>query len=150
MASLPCRELAGKFARVWSVSDGRERIVVGFYHPINPFYLKPDELAYVITFYDAITYKHELVATYPGVKNPFMFSGFLVLTKYTPTEAEVLDLWHQFEDVPTILREDHYTVTDAPFMNWPIGTKVEEIWHWFDQHWPRGVYNLMYEGGAAK
>lgn len=150
MASLPCRELAGKFARVWAVSDGRERIVVGFYHPVNPFHLKSDELAYVKTFYDAGAYKQELVSTYPGVENPFMYSGFLILTKYNPSEAEVLDLWHQFEDVPTILREDHHTVTDGEFMGWPIGTEVEEIWHWFDKQWPRGVYNLMYEGGTAK
>lgn len=141
MATLPSRDLAGKFVRVWSVSEGRERIVVGFYHPVNPFNLKPYELAYVKTFYSASEYKHELVSTYPGVKNPFMYSGFLVLMRHEYTPEEILDLWHKFEDVP--MDPDSCKIEES-FLHFPAGTDRLDVWKWFDVKWPKGVYDLLY------
>lgn len=50
-------------------------------------------------------------------------------------------LWRGLEDVPfdgeteTIL-EDYYI--------WDAGTDRDETWHWFDKHYSKGVYALLY------
>ena len=55
--------------------------------------------------------------------------------------AHVLALWYQFEDVPM----NPYTEKmEQRFLNFPAGTPREAIWHWFDEHWPGGIYDLLY------
>ena len=54
------------------------------------------------------------------------------------------NLWMIFGDVPTLLDDDLHTVTDEEFMDWPIGTDIEDIWHWFDKAYSKGVHELMY------
>ena len=55
--------------------------------------------------------------------------------------AHVLALWHQFEDVPM----NPYTEKmEQRFLNFPAGTPREAIWHWFDEQWPGGIYDLLY------
>lgn len=57
------------------------------------------------------------------------------------TEDEIKELWYQFEDVPM----DPVTeCMESPFLHFPAGTHREEIWHWFDEHYPKGVYALLY------
>ena len=141
MENLPSKTLAGKFCRVWSVSEGREKIVVGFLRPINPSELSPVELAHVKSFYGASEYKHEVLSTYPGVKSPSMYSGFVVLTRHEYTPEEVLDLWHRFEDVPMNPETEQI---EAQFLHFPAGTERLEVWKWFDIKWPKGVYDLLY------
>lgn len=64
----------------------------------------------------------------------------------TYTEDQVLELWHRFEDVP--MNEETEQI-EEPFMHFPTGTGRFDIWEWFDANWPRGVFNLIYEGGQA-
>lgn len=57
------------------------------------------------------------------------------------TDALMEELWAQFADVPmdpdTELMEDD-------FLHFPHGTSREEIWHWFDEHYSKGVAALLY------
>ena len=85
--------------------------------------------------------KHFVVEDHPGEYQGSSRSDY--------SDEELRIMWNYFEDVPTVMTDDHRTVTDGEFMDWPVGTDVEDIWHWFDERWPRGVYNLMYEGGQA-
>ena len=59
----------------------------------------------------------------------------------------ILDLWSELGDIPTSINSNAETVVDAEFLGWPVGTNVEEIWHWFDEQFKDygGVYALMYE-----
>ena len=57
-------------------------------------------------------------------------------------DKEVEKLWAEFADVPM---NGETECMDAPFMDFPIGTSREDIWHWFDEHHSRGVTYLMYE-----
>ena len=33
---------------------------------------------------------------------------------------------------------------EEDFLDFPIGTHKEDIWQWFDEIYPHGVYGLMY------
>ena len=61
------------------------------------------------------------------------------------TISELRQLWWEFEDVP-ISESDE---SDADFYMWEKGTDRMYIWHWFDEQWPNGVYDLIY-GGADR
>ena len=47
----------------------------------------------------------------------------------------VLDLWHEFENVPFVERSDCEQFLDAPegFLGFPYGTTKATIWDWFDK-----------------
>lgn len=42
---------------------------------------------------------------------------------------ELYKLWGQLGDIPT----DEESNTDAPFLDFPTGTPVQDIWHWFER-----------------
>lgn len=50
------------------------------------------------------------------------------------------DLWWQLEDIPM---NPETECIDAPFFIWSQGTHREEIWHWFDKRYSRGVAALV-------
>lgn len=52
-------------------------------------------------------------------------------------------LWATFTDVPMNPETERI---EAPFMQFPIGTHRERIWHWFDERYPGGVAALLYGG----
>lgn len=57
------------------------------------------------------------------------------------TDQEIEELWRQFEDVPM----NPYTEDiEEDFMHFPSGTPREDIWHWFDEHYSKGLFCLMY------
>ena len=56
---------------------------------------------------------------------------------------ELRFLWEQFDDIPITDADE----IDEEYMGWQVGTNRFDIWHWFDVRWPKGVYNLVYEGG---
>lgn len=63
------------------------------------------------------------------------------------TKNTIIDLWGELGDVPVVINEKNVTVIDQDYMGWPIGTDVEDIWHWFDDQFKDygGVHALMYE-----
>lgn len=56
-------------------------------------------------------------------------------------ESSVEDLWEDFGNISI----DEYECIESEFMDFPIGTHREEIWQWFDEVYPGGVYDLMYK-----
>lgn len=50
-------------------------------------------------------------------------------------------LWEQFTDVPI---NPETECLEEEFLDWPAGTHREEIWHWFDRRYSRGVAHLLY------
>ena len=56
-------------------------------------------------------------------------------------------MWNDLEDVPMnpeteCIEEDYYC--------FPAGTNREEIWHWFDERYSRGVVHLLYRTGLKQ
>ena len=52
----------------------------------------------------------------------------------------LLSLWHDFSDIPI----NDWDEIEKPFLHFPAGTYRFEIWHWFDERWPGGVYDLLF------
>ena len=56
-------------------------------------------------------------------------------------DKELKELWYNLEDVP--YNSDTECI-EADFGIWKAGTEREEIWHWFDERYSKGVYALLY------
>ena len=53
--------------------------------------------------------------------------------------------WLKLSDVPFDELEDGTLVLAEDWWLFPKGTDREDIWHYFDEHYPEGVYALLYE-----
>ena len=51
----------------------------------------------------------------------------------------LLSLWHDFSDIPI----NDLDEIEKPFLDFPTGTCRFDVWHWFDERWPGGVYELL-------
>ena len=75
---------------------------------------------------------------------PFTAEPKGVTNRYSPasdfSQAQLLDLWHRFADIP--INDDD--LIEAPFLHFPAGTYRFDVWHWFDERWPGGVYELLF------
>ena len=58
-------------------------------------------------------------------------------------DEELEKLWKRFEDVSM---NPETECIEEPFLGWGAGTHREEIWHWFDQRYSKGVAYLLYGG----
>lgn len=56
-------------------------------------------------------------------------------------DARIEELWRIFGDLP--MNPETETM-EEPFLTFPVGTHREEIWHWFDERYSRGVATLLY------
>lgn len=63
--------------------------------------------------------------------------------KHNPSWSDLLaeQMWEEFEDVPM---DPQTECIEIQFQQFPVGTHREEIWHWFDNVYSKGVYGLMY------
>ncbi len=59
-------------------------------------------------------------------------------------DAELEKLWDEFSDVP--MNPDTEKMEDA-FLHFPAGTPREDIWHWFDERYTKGISALLYGHG---
>ncbi len=59
--------------------------------------------------------------------------------------SELLELWEEFESVP--VDEDCENI-DAPFLDFPVGTSIHEIWHWFESENPAFSVGKVANGDA--
>lgn len=57
------------------------------------------------------------------------------------TSEQAKQLWEDFGDVPF---DGENEVIEDNFMQFPAGTKKEDIWHYFDKVYEGGVYELLY------
>lgn len=53
-------------------------------------------------------------------------------------------LWHEFADVPFDDHDDSDMTLAEPWHGFKAGTEREDIWHWFDALYSKGVYALLY------
>lgn len=74
--------------------------------------------------------------------------GQVETVKFMPLkqrDAELEKLWDEFSDVP--MNPDTEKMEDA-FLHFPAGTPREDIWHWFDERYSKGISALLYGHGA--
>lgn len=55
-------------------------------------------------------------------------------------DEQLENLWKFFEDVPMNPETEEI---DEDFIGFPAGTHREEIWHWFDERYSKGVHALF-------
>jgi len=61
---------------------------------------------------------------------------------------EVLEnLWSQLTDIPVDPKTDRLL---EPFMGWGKGISKQEIWHWFDRRYSKGIGYLLYSDGIDR
>lgn len=73
--------------------------------------------------------------------------GQVETVKFMPLkqrDAELEKLWDEFTDVP--MNPDTEKMEDA-FLHFPAGTPREDIWHWFDERYSKGIAALLYGRG---
>lgn len=64
------------------------------------------------------------------------------------TDAEIEKLWAEFEDV--LFTEDPKSgdscelVLASDWKGWDKGATRDTIWHWFDNHYSKGISYLLY------
>ena len=67
-----------------------------------------------------------------------------VTDRYSPGSnyslEEIKELWGRLGDIP--INDDD--LIEALFLHFPAGTYRFEVWHWFDERWPGGVYELLF------
>ncbi len=61
-------------------------------------------------------------------------------TEKSKRDAELEKLWQQFGDIPM---DPETECIEAGFMQFPAGTNIADIWHWFDEQHSIGVAYLM-------
>lgn len=57
-------------------------------------------------------------------------------------DEQLKQLWLIFGDLP--MNPDTEEI-EEDFLYFPAGTEKEDIWHWFDERFSKGVYGLLYE-----
>lgn len=57
------------------------------------------------------------------------------------TDELLEKLWDDFADVPM---NPETECMESDFLDFPAGTHREDIWHWFDEQYSKGVAYLMY------
>lgn len=73
--------------------------------------------------------------------------GQVETVKFMPLkqrDTELEKLWDEFADVP--MNPDTEKMEDA-FLHFPAGTPREDIWHWFDERYSKGIAALLYGRG---
>lgn len=72
-----------------------------------------------------------------------IYDGLDEIDTLRDRDKELEELWYQLSDISI----DYDTeCIEERFMYWEPGTHREEIWHWFDQRYSKGVAYLMYSG----
>lgn len=66
--------------------------------------------------------------------------GEIIKSFYTDDELE--EYWEEFVDIPMNPETEEM---EEPFLCFSAGTPREEIWHWFDERYSKGVAALLYK-----
>ena len=80
-----------------------------------------------------------------GERIDILYEDHLVVS-YIDSDSLIADLWDTLTDIPCDEVEDGSMVLGSDWFIFNLGTDIEEIWHWFDEHHTRGVAWLMYHG----
>lgn len=60
------------------------------------------------------------------------------------TDSQVKTMWDELEDVLFIENDNGELVIDNNWKWFKKGTSQMDIWHWFDEHFSKGVHWLLY------
>ncbi len=93
----------------------------------------------------AIAALDELHRTIPYADYVTVHDGLTEIDTLLDRDEELEELWSQFGDVPM---NPETECIEAPFMGWGVGIHREEIWHWFDERYSKGVAALLYCGSV--
>lgn len=71
----------------------------------------------------------------------------LVATRWTQAQRDyaLKQLWAELTDIPM---NPNTECMEAQFLHFPAGTEREDIWHWFDERYSKGVAGLLYSGSG--
>lgn len=69
------------------------------------------------------------------------------MKKIKERDKQLEELWAELGDVPMDPETERL---DEAFHIWPAGTDREEIWHWFDERYSKGVAHLLYRDGVER
>ena len=72
-----------------------------------------------------------------------IMDDYLTYVKQEEQDKTLRGLWELLGNMCV----DEDGLLELGFMNWPPGTDREEIWHWFDERYSKGVISLMYHKG---
>lgn len=75
-----------------------------------------------------------------------IFDGLNDFDTLQDRDNDLKELWEMFGDVP--MNPETECMEEA-FLGFPAGTHREEIWHWFDERYSKGVYALLYGWNGA-
>ena len=89
-----------------------------------------------ILAYSKTAQHYEVVANVDEAVNSFPYTDkdFVII------EAQKV-LWQELGNVPI----DENECLEEDFYIWSKGTHREEVWEWFDEHYPNGVTGLMFK-----
>lgn len=76
-----------------------------------------------------------------------IFDGLNEIDTLAERDAELEELWSQFSDIPM---DPDTECMEAEFLGFPAGTHREDIWHWFDERYSKGVAHLLYGDGVDR
>ena len=62
-------------------------------------------------------------------------------------DKDLEELWMHYGELSI---DPETKTTKEEFLHFPAGTRLEEIWKWFDQRYSKGVGCLLYEDGNAR
>ena len=72
-----------------------------------------------------------------------IYDGLDEIDTLRERDEELEELWTLFSDVPM---DPETECIEEGFLGFDKGTHREEIWHWFDERYSKGVACLMYNG----
>ena len=75
------------------------------------------------------------------------FTDFTRMKSIAERDRALEELWAIFGDIP--IDADSERIQES-FIGYPAGTHREEIWHWFDAMYSKGLAYLMFKDGATK
>lgn len=77
---------------------------------------------------------------------PECYEDFYLFEQYDDSRFE--SLWEEFGDVLIDYDNPDYPdgIIEEDWFIFEAGTDRMEIWHWFDEHYSKGVYKLMFKG----
>ncbi len=60
--------------------------------------------------------------------------------------ATLYALWAKLGDVPTGFEGENVDCLEEPFLDFPVGTHREDVWHWFEAQHPSFIVGDVMQG----
>lgn len=59
-------------------------------------------------------------------------------------DSIIEEMWQALDDVPFDEQANGELILSEKWLSFDEGTTRDDIWHWFDKHYSKGVYELLY------